>query len=66
MSDSVAECCTDLIHEIYQAREVSEISGCMFQALICAYLRHPGWEQVTEAIFAKHGYTADEIRTANS
>ena len=58
-------CDSMLLTELAQAVEESEINEVVFQALICAYLGHPGWQRVAEAVFEKHGYTPDEIRLHN-
>ena len=55
-------CDTILLSELAQAVHESEISEIVWQTLICAYLDHPGWRAVAEAVFEKHGYTPEEIR----
>jgi hypothetical protein len=62
VSEPRGECVAEQLAELASAVHEDELSECIWQALICAYLGHPGWRQVAEAVFVKHGYTADEIR----
>lgn len=48
--------------ELAQAVHESEINEMVWQALICAYLDHPDWRSLAEAVFEKHGYTPEEIQ----
>ena len=55
-----AECVRMLLEEIEQFD-----SEMVFQTLICAYLNHPGWQELAESVFRMHGYTPEEIRENN-